>query len=76
MIIEEFVRDEANEIYAVIAGEKIHLTSEYVKTHKPQVGDTVVETIIAQEPVVDQEPVVETKEEAVEEVAAEESKTE
>jgi hypothetical protein len=44
MIIEEFVRDEANEIYAVVAGEKIHLTAEYVVTHKPQVGDTLVDS--------------------------------
>jgi hypothetical protein len=46
MIIEEFVRDEANEIYAVVAGEKIHLTTEYVATHKPQVGDTLVEETV------------------------------
>ena len=43
MIIEEFVRDEANEIFAIVAGEKIHLTAEYVATHKPQIGDTLVE---------------------------------
>jgi hypothetical protein len=54
MIIEEFVRDEANEIYAVVAGEKIHLTAEYVATHKPQIGDTLVETAQA-------EPVEEAK---------------
>lgn len=46
MIIEEFVRDEANEIYAVVAGEKIHLTAEYVATHKPQIGDTLVEETV------------------------------
>jgi hypothetical protein len=51
MIIEEFVRDEANEIYAVVAGEKIHLTTEYVATHKPQIGDTLVEqTVEPEEP--------------------------
>jgi hypothetical protein len=49
MIIEEFVRDEANEIYAVVAGEKIHLTTEYVATHKPQVGDTLVEQTVEPE---------------------------
>ena len=49
MIIEEFVRDEANEIYAVVAGEKIHLTAEYVATHKPQIGDTLVETAPVEE---------------------------
>jgi hypothetical protein len=53
MIIEEFVRDEANEIYAVVAGEKIHLTTEYVVAYKPQVGDTLVESTI--------EPVKEAK---------------
>lgn len=46
MIIEEFVRDEANEIYAVVAGEKIHLTAEYVVAHKPQVGDTLVNSTV------------------------------
>ena len=46
MIIEDFVRDEANEIYAVVAGEKIHLTAEYVATHKPQIGDTLVEETV------------------------------
>jgi hypothetical protein len=46
MIIEEFVRDEANEIFAIVAGEKIHLTTEYVATHKPQIGDTLVEETI------------------------------
>jgi len=43
MIIEDFVRDEANEIFAIVAGEKIHLTNEYVVKHKPQIGDTLVE---------------------------------
>jgi len=43
MIIEDFVRDEANEIYAVVAGEKIHLTAEYVIAHKPQISDTLIE---------------------------------
>lgn len=46
MIIEEFVRDEANEIYAVVAGEKIHLTTDYVVAHKPQIGDTLIEQAI------------------------------
>ena len=46
MIIEDFVRDEANEIYAVVAGEKIHLTTEYVVAHKPQIGDTLVEETV------------------------------
>jgi hypothetical protein len=46
MIIEEFVRDEANEIYAIVAGEKIHLTTDYVVAHKPQIGDTLVEETV------------------------------
>jgi hypothetical protein len=61
MIIEEFVRDEANEIYAVVAGEKIHLTAEYVAIHKPQVGDTLVEQTV--EPVVEEAPAEEPKSE-------------
>jgi hypothetical protein len=56
MIIEDFVRDEANEIYAVVAGEKIYLTNDYVVAHKPQIGDTLVD-----DTVVDEEPVEETK---------------
>ena len=58
MIIEEFVRDEANEIFAIVAGEKIHLTAEYVATHKPQIGDTLVETA---QPVEAVAPVEESK---------------
>ena len=58
MIIEEFVRDEANEIFAIVAGEKIHLTTEYVVAHKPQIGDTLVETA---QPVEAVEPVEEAK---------------
>lgn len=50
MIIEDFVRDENNEIYAIVAGEKHHLTLDYVTTHKPQIGDSLVS----------EEPVVET----------------
>ena len=62
MIIEEFVRDEANEIYAVVAGEKIHLTNEYVVTHKPQVGDTLVNsTVEAPVEVVEPEEEVKTE---------------
>jgi|TARA_R110002126_G_scaffold180040_1_gene328897 hypothetical protein len=60
MIIEEFVRDEANEIYAVVAGEKIHLTAEYVVAHKPQVGDTLVNSTV-ETPVEVVEPVEEAK---------------
>tara|TARA_R110000868_G_scaffold11206_1_gene54991 strand:+ start:506 stop:709 length:204 start_codon:yes stop_codon:yes gene_type:complete len=67
MIIEEFVRDEANEIYAVVAGEKIHLTSAYVVAHKPQVGDTVVEETVVEETV----EAVEAVEAPVEEVETE-----
>ena len=60
MIIEEFVRDEANEIYAIVAGEKIHLTAEYVVAHKPQVGDTLVNSTV-ETPVEVVEPVEEAK---------------
>lgn len=59
MIIEEFVRDEANEIYAVVAGEKVHLTAEYVSMHKPQIGDTLVE--VAVEETATEEPAKEDK---------------
>lgn len=54
MIIEDFVRDEANEIYAVVAGKKIHLTADYVVAHKPQIGDTLIEQAIEIEPPVEE----------------------
>jgi hypothetical protein len=49
MIIDEFFRDEQNEIWVICGDQKIHLTAQYVATHKPQVGDEVV----AEEPVVE-----------------------
>jgi hypothetical protein len=61
MIIDEFFRDEQNEIWVVCGDEKIHLTAEYVAAHKPQIGDEVV----TEEPVV--EAVAEAAVEAPEE---------
>lgn len=58
MIIDDFVRDEANEIYAVCGDEKVHLTAEYIATYKPQVGDELVQ----EEPKQAEEPKEEPKE--------------
>jgi len=49
MIIDDIIRDEQNEIWAICGDEKIHLTAEYVAAHKPQVGDEIVK----EEPVVE-----------------------
>jgi hypothetical protein len=43
MIIDDIIRDEQNEIWAICGKDKVHLTAEYVAAHKPQVGDELVE---------------------------------
>jgi len=60
MIIDDIVRDEQNEIWAICGDEKIHLTAEYVAANKPQIGDEIV----AAEPVAEapaEAPVEETE---------------
>ena len=85
MIIDDFVRDEQNEVWAICGDQKIHLDAAYIAANKPQVGDEiaqaepeavepeVVEQIVEviAEPVIEAEPVVETIEPAVEEVVIE-----
>ena len=43
MIIDDFFRDEQNEVWVVCGDKKVHLTAEYIAAHKPQIGDEVVE---------------------------------
>ena len=57
MIIDDIIRDEQNEIWAICGDEKVHLSSEYVAAHKPQVGD---ELVVA-EPKIEEVPAEETK---------------
>lgn len=43
MIIDDIIRDEQNEIWAICGEDKFHLSAEYVAAHKPQVGDELVQ---------------------------------
>lgn len=58
MIIDDIIRDEQNEIWALSGKKKVHLSAEYVTTHKPQVGDELVQ----EEPKVEEAPAEEPKE--------------
>jgi hypothetical protein len=61
MIIDDFVRDENNEVWAICGDQKIHLDAAYIAANKPQVGDEiaqaepeVVQEVVIEEPVVEQ----------------------
>jgi hypothetical protein len=43
MIIDDFTRDEDNQIWAICGADKVHLSAEYIAAHKPQVGDEIVQ---------------------------------
>ena len=58
MIIDDIIRDEQNEIWAICGKEKVHLSADYVAAHKPQVGDEIVQ----EEPKVEEAPAEEPKE--------------
>lgn len=42
MIIDDFKRDEANQVIAICGKKEVPLTAEYIATHKPQIGDEIV----------------------------------
>ncbi len=50
MIIDDFIRNEENEVVAICGKKQMVLTTEYITTFKPQIGDEIVK----------EEPVVET----------------
>jgi hypothetical protein len=61
MIIDDFVRDEQNEVWAICGDQKVHLDASYLAINKPQVGDEiaqaepeVVQEVVIEEPVVEQ----------------------
>jgi hypothetical protein len=60
MIIDNFIRNEENQVVAICGKKQIVLTAEYIATHKPQIGDEIVK----------EEPVVEASAPAVEEAPA------
>jgi hypothetical protein len=60
MIIDDFKRDEENQVIAICGKKQVPLTAEYIAAHKPQIGDEIVK----------EEPVVEASAPAAEEVTA------
>jgi len=60
MIIDDFKRDEDNNVIAICGKKEVPLSFEYIAINKPQVGDEIVKA----------EPVVETSAPAEVEVAA------
>ena len=60
MIIDDFKRDEDNNVIAICGKKEVPLSSEYIAINKPQVGDEIVKA----------EPVVEASTPAEVEVAA------
>lgn len=50
MIIDDFKRNEANEVVAVCGTEEVVLSAAYIAEFKPQVGDELV----VQEPKVEE----------------------
>ena len=54
MIIDDFIRNEEDQVVAICGKKQVVLTAEYIATHKPQIGDEIVK----------EEPVVETTVEA------------
>ena len=60
MIIDDFIRDEENQVVAICGKKQVVLTAEYIAINKPQVGDEIVK----------EEPVVEAEAPAEVEVAA------
>jgi hypothetical protein len=42
MIIDDFIRNEENQVVAICGTEQVVLTAEYIAAHKPQVGDEIV----------------------------------
>jgi hypothetical protein len=48
MIIDDFIRNEQDQVVAICGKKQVVLTAEYIATYKPQIGDEIV----IEEPVV------------------------
>ena len=46
MIIDDFIRNEENQVVAICGKKQVVLTAEYIATYKPQVGDEIDENSI------------------------------
>jgi hypothetical protein len=42
MKIDDFIRNEQNEVVAICGDQQIVLSAEYVEANKPQIGDEIV----------------------------------
>jgi hypothetical protein len=42
MKIDDFIRNEQNEVVAICGDQQIVLSAEYVEANKPQIGDELV----------------------------------
>jgi hypothetical protein len=51
MIIDDFIRNEENQVVAICGETQVVLTAEYIAINKPQIGDEIVK----EEPVVEAE---------------------
>jgi hypothetical protein len=49
MIIDDFIRNEEDQVVAICGKKQVVLTAEYIATYKPQIGDEIVK----EEPVVE-----------------------
>ena len=63
MIIDDFKRNEANEVVAICGEKEVILPAEYVAKHKPDVGHEIVEEEPSAEVEAPAEAKVETPEE-------------
>jgi hypothetical protein len=57
MIIDDFIRNEENQVVAICGDEQVILTAEYISEFKPQIGDM----ILMNQPAVKEETPVETE---------------
>ena len=63
MIIDDFKRNEANEVVAICGEKEVILPAEYVAKHKPDVGHEIVEAELSAEVEAPAEAEVEAPEE-------------
>jgi hypothetical protein len=49
MKIDDFIRNEQNEVVAICGDQQIVLSAEYVEANKPQIGDELVVETPAEE---------------------------
>jgi hypothetical protein len=61
MIIDDFVRDEQNEVWAICGDQKIHLDAAYIVANKPQIGDEIAQAEPVEVELIVEQPVEQLK---------------